>query len=209
MKLARILTVVCAMHSIAATAAVTITIEQSGNDLVATASGSLDISGATSCGAAGPIPAIFEFLAADNYAYIVGAVPSAGADVCLGLTFGTAQPLHSAAFSFFPSSGSGGMVGVENGGTGLNLFVPSGYVSGSPISATSTWAGQTLASMGLTPGTYVFDYSADNVTYVVIDSNTAPAQVPVMPVWMVAVLSLLLGMGAHSALRRRLKSSAR
>jgi len=58
---------------------------------------------------------------------------------------------------FRPFGNTGGRVGVDQGAS-TSLYVPSGYASGAPISSSSTWNGQTLAGLGLTPGTYVFDY---------------------------------------------------
>jgi hypothetical protein len=38
------------------------------------------------------------------------------------------------------------------------LFVPTGYVSGTALSATDTYSGQTFVSLGLTPGTYTWTW---------------------------------------------------
>ena len=38
------------------------------------------------------------------------------------------------------------------------LFVPSGYLSGNPLSGTSTYNNATFASLGVTPGTYVWSW---------------------------------------------------
>jgi hypothetical protein len=40
------------------------------------------------------------------------------------------------------------------------LNLPNGYVSGSPLSATSTYTSQTFASLGLTPGTYTWTWGS-------------------------------------------------
>lgn len=56
------------------------------------------------------------------------------------------------------TSGSGDFFGL----TSFNhrLFLPSGYISNTPLAATSTYAGQTFASLGLTLGTYVYSWGA-------------------------------------------------
>jgi hypothetical protein len=66
--------------------------------------------------------------------------------------------------------GSGPMVGVVGAGW---LFVPEGYVSGTPLAASSaTFFGDTLASLGLRQGTYVYNWgsggSADSLTVEIV-----------------------------------------
>ena len=57
------------------------------------------------------------------------------------------------------------------------LFVPSGYLSGNPLSGTSTYNNATFASLGVTPGTYVWTWGAgganQNFTLII-----GPAGVP-------------------------------
>jgi hypothetical protein len=38
------------------------------------------------------------------------------------------------------------------------LIVPAGYISGNPLSDSATYDGATLASLGLTPGTYTWTW---------------------------------------------------
>jgi hypothetical protein len=72
------------------------------------------------------------------------------------------------------SSGSGDYVEINDlgGPTNIQLNVPHGYVSGTPLSDTSTWLGQTFASLGVTPGTYTWTWgsgvTADSYTLEVI-----------------------------------------
>jgi hypothetical protein len=67
----------------------------------------------------------------------------------------------SGAFAF-ATSGTGDRFGVSFvGGVGVSffvLFVPHGYVSGSQLEGTSTFANQTFASLGMTPGTHVWSW---------------------------------------------------
>jgi hypothetical protein len=53
------------------------------------------------------------------------------------------------------NSGSGDLVGAL---FGYYIIVPNGYVSNSPLSDTATYDNATLASLGLTPGTYVWTW---------------------------------------------------
>jgi hypothetical protein len=52
------------------------------------------------------------------------------------------------------TSGSGDLVGMV--GFFGYFFVPKGYISGNPLSDTATYSGQSFASLGVTPGTYVW-----------------------------------------------------
>jgi hypothetical protein len=69
-----------------------------------------------------------------------------------------------------PTTSSGDYIGL----TAFNdrLFVPGGYVSGSPLSNISTWQNATFASLGLTPGSYIYTWgsgpSADSLTVNVV-----------------------------------------
>lgn len=65
---------------------------------------------------------------------------------------------------FFPDSGAGDRFGVSSN----TLIVPSGYISGAPLSASNTFLGHSFASLGLVPGTYVWTWGsgvhADSLT---------------------------------------------
>ena len=95
--------------------------------------------------------------------------------------------------STIASSGTGDRFGVLSP---FRLVVPDGYVSGAPLSATSVYAGATLASLGITPGTYVWTWgtgaNADSFTL-----QVGPASVP-------EPISLtLLGVGLAGVAMRR------
>jgi hypothetical protein len=58
------------------------------------------------------------------------------------------------------SSGTGNFFGVTFAVSNNQLFVPSGYTSGSFISGTTTFNSTTLATLGATPGTYTWSWGA-------------------------------------------------
>jgi len=97
----------------------------------------------------------------------------------------------------FASSYSGNAVGIA--GHDGELFVPQGYVSGAALSGTSTYAGATLLSLGVNPGTYTWTWG----TGVHADSFTINAGVGVPDAGStVSLLGFaLLGL---AALRRKL-----
>ena len=74
-----------------------------------------------------------------------------------------------------PSSSSGSLFGVvQTAGTGgpREVLVPQGYVSGTVISGSMTYNSQTIAGMGLTPGTYTWAWgSGGNASSLVMTIN--------------------------------------
>ena len=78
-----------------------------------------------------------------------------------------------------PDSGSGDIVGIL--GVDGTLLVPGSYVSGNPLSDTSTYLNQTLADNGVTPGTYVWTWGTgegQNFT-LVIGAGPGPVPTPI------------------------------
>ena len=138
------------------------TINQVGTDVVVTGSGTIDLTG-------------LSFFAN-------GSAPSAMIIPIQGLLALNHGPVQfyaniSGPFSFgmggttLASSSSGDAVGLE--GLGSNrLFVPSGYLSGNPLSDTSTYNNETFASLGITPGTYTWTWGtgihADSFTLQIV-----------------------------------------
>jgi hypothetical protein len=74
----------------------------------------------------------------------------------------------------FASSGSGDEFGII---ANYGIYVPAGYVSGNPISATSTWDSKTIAGLGLAPGSYTWTWgsgaNADSATLNVVPEPTS------------------------------------
>jgi hypothetical protein len=161
----------CQSISSRAAAGVVINIQESGGNVVATGSGTLDLSALTQetpaespgfiipAAAAvlvGPIEIVYE------YAIVTGprnwGPPGIGANA---------------------SAATGEQFGV--GGNNAIIAVPAGYVSGTPLSGTATWEGQTFASLGVNPGTYNYTWgtgtSADFLTVIVGQSVPEPTSI--------------------------------
>lgn len=96
--------------------------------------------------------------------------------------------------------GSGGFTAASSGGGDKIVFqagtldVPAGYVSGTHLSDTSTYAGATFASLGVTPGTYVWTWGsgrdADSFTLNITDHVVAtpePASLALLTAGLIAL----------------------
>jgi hypothetical protein len=132
-----------------ADASVVIDVTQVGADVVAAGSGAFDLTDLTmgsglSMGSGLAAPALGVLLL--------------GTDALFDAYFQTSGPS-----SFGSGSGTFGSSALGDGfGLGIfhSLFVPQGYVSGTELSGSTTFDGQTIASLGFDPGTYVYTWGA-------------------------------------------------
>jgi hypothetical protein len=171
----------------AANATVTVNVTQSGSDVVATASGTLDLAGLLSVGSGSNVPGIDPQLA------YIGLGTSGSVDMYEGLS----GPSQFGSGGFTGASTSAGDSFAPFSGNSLQVWVPNGYVSGSLISSTVTFLGTSFASLGLTPGQY--NYSSQNDS-VIINVGQAASAVPEPSTWAM----MLIGFGVTGlALRRR------
>jgi hypothetical protein len=85
------------------------------------------------------------------------------------------------------------MAGILN-----QLFVPSGYVSGSALSDSSTYDTATFASLGLTPGSYVWSWGigADADTFTIDVGSPIPE-----PASLALLATGLIGLGLNRGKR--------
>ena len=143
-----------ALAPAAAHAQVTITIFQSGSDVDAQATGKLNLTGLTASGFGG----VGDFAWGSHAGVLLG---NNGAffDVYSGFTGPAA---FGSGAEILASSGSSDRFGID--GIQNILAVPAGYTSGAPISGSAVFTGQTLSSLGLTPGTYSYKLPNDTVT---------------------------------------------
>lgn len=193
MKLFKAAVVACALiaGASAADAAIVVNVTQSGNDVKVDMSGSLDLTGLTFAGA-----------------YSLGTGISASNGYVSGGSGGTVQGFSG--FSSPATFGTGAYVGASTSSGdnfALNarsfgspiVFLPFEYFPGTELSATQTFRGQTIASLGLTAGSYVFQSAADTVT---VNIGPVAAAVPEPATWAL----MILGMGAIGfTMRRRSK----
>jgi len=153
-----------------------VTIVESGGNVVMSASGSLNINGLTLVNpSAGPFGG--------------GGIGIASAEFLMVRTSGLNGAQYS-GFTTTPSnfgtgggsastSSSGNTFGVLETVPGTkSLIVPTGYTTGTVISSTQTFSGATFSSLGLTPGTYTYTWgsgaNADSINVVIGGAGVTP-----------------------------------
>jgi hypothetical protein len=152
-----------------ATGDFTVTVSQVGPDVVWSGSGSFNTTSLISNGTQ-PLTAGFQ---ASEAIWAIGdpTPPGPTLDIYSGVTtfptsFGAGGPIGT-------PSGFGDNFGILPNGTNRNLLVPTGYTSGSFISGSTTYAGATIAGMGLTPGVYTWSWgTGGNVSTLVMTINS-------------------------------------
>lgn len=169
MKRSAIMSMAALFYSAFLSAAVTIDIEESGGNVVATASGTLDTSALTLLAAEAPF---YGFVAGSAWNASFDSVILVGSGNRDTYDIGAQSITFSTGAGYTATSNTGGIVAIGSRSTGNNtLNVPQGYVSGSPLSSTSTWSGQTIAGMGLIPGSFTFSWAGDSLTINVLSGS--------------------------------------
>lgn len=181
-------------------AALTFTLTENSGGAVLTASGSVDTTG---------LIVGLPFSCASG----LGGVNAAGVGLCVGADLGAAYTGSAGPMSGPISIGSGGdTFGTSTSGDSVFLVrptgqiaLPLGYVSGSPLSGTTTFAGATLASLGVTPGTYTWTLQAagGRTETVVLIAGAPATSVPTLGEYALMALAGLLVLGTLPMLRGR------
>jgi hypothetical protein len=141
-------------------------IYQSGSNVMASYSGTLDTTDLTTPGAAGG----GSYIVASNASQIFSSSTSY-------LYTGISGPSSwGTGGSFTASSSTGSNFGIAFGD---ELEAPQFYTSGTAISGSEVFDSETLAAMGLTTGTYTYTWgNGQDADSVVVEIGTAPPAVP-------------------------------
>jgi hypothetical protein len=150
------------LHALPSTAAVVINVQQSGNDVVATASGTFNMAALAFVGGAGNGGLIAGTLwgTGDSSLLTVG-MPDASVSLWVGNITGPFP--FCTGDTFMGTSGSGDALGIAHlvtGSSPLGIYTPDGYTSGSPLQGTTTWGNSTISSLDLIPGSYQYTWGA-------------------------------------------------
>ena len=149
------------LFSIQPAQAYSLTLQQIGSNVVANGTGAINLTGlifqGTSSVAAGVNApsgdSVVPQMNASFGAILTGQV--LGGPVT-GYTGFTGPTSFGPGGLFFATTGSGDLVGISSGARAL--YVPLGYVSGATLSSSAIWNNATFASLGVTPGSYMWTW---------------------------------------------------
>jgi hypothetical protein len=148
-----------------------VTLEQVGSNVVATGSGEIDVTGLTF--------ATVSSAEAATIAPSIGFIDTGpSAAIVEGYTGFTGPASFGSGGQTLASSSSGD--NVEIFVAEALLYVPLGYVSGNALSDTATYDLATFASLGLTPGIYIWTWGtgADQSFTLDVAATPLPAALP-------------------------------
>jgi len=182
--------VTASLLSVQPAQAYTVTLKQMGSNVVATGTGAISLTGLTFDIIVSPATGLNASSGTINMGQSNLNVP--------GYTGFTGPTNFGSGSSFFPNTTSGDFVGI-NVSFG-NIFVPAGYVSNTALSNSMTFNNETLAGLGVTPGTYEWMWGAglpnQNFTLIIGGAGVPDGG---------TTISLLgLGLLSLAALRRKL-----
>ena len=155
-----------------------ITFLQVGSDVVATGSGTINTTALTQQADTG---SVFPYIDPASGSWLLGASGAAGIPNLAGWSGIRSFSAFGTGHITQPSFLNGGYVASgndlgETNGTVLNL--PTGYISGSSLSNSSTWLNTTIAGLGITPGTYNWTWGSGATADFLRLTTTASAATP-------------------------------
>jgi len=152
---------------------------QVGSDVVFSGAGTLDVGPLVLGGSFTPTAAFnTNALGGGGFSLVLG---GGNADFyeLLGASLSTSTPTpYPPDLTRTPTSSVGDIVGVGFSISGPLLLVPKDYVSGTVLTASMTFANETLASLGLLPGTYEWSWDligAEPIDNLVLNVVAVPA----------------------------------
>ena len=173
----------------------TVTLQQVGPDVVATGGGAIDLTGLSFDFACPACEAVINPSVGDIRTGATGPIDAFTGSIIGPSSFG------SGSFTF-ANSGAGDQVGAGPGPSGLVVEVPQSYVPNSLLADTAIYNGATFASLGVTPGTYLWTWGGGANQNFTLQIGTAavPDSVSTFGLLLVS-LAALIGVSRFRSLR--------
>ncbi len=168
------------------------TFAQVGPNVTVTGMGTIDTAGLNNFGSeAPPLPAQVS-----PDVGIVAAGPLLLTDMVTTFSGLTGPANFGPGSATVADSSSGNDVVVA--GFAPEILLPSGYVSGDPLSDSATFNNTTISGLGLTPGTYIYTLPNDTLEVIVPSASVAAVPEPST----LSILAVGLGLAGWSRRRR-------
>ena len=181
----------CALNGVA-NGAVMLIVQPVGPNVVATFSGTVDLTGLSNVLGGGTVStsSFSGFLPAEASVGIGG---SAEFEPWGGGSNSGPSSTGGGTVRLPPDTSTGQFFGLGGPPVDHHVWVPAGYTSGDPIAGSSTWENATIQTLGLVNGTYDYSWGNDSAVLVVVPE---PSSV------------LLIGMGTLAVCSRRRRRRA-
>jgi hypothetical protein len=185
-------------------AAFVVTFTEEGASILAEGSGSIDLNGLTRS----PVLSTAAPQAEGGLG-IEFSGPAPGDNTMTGY-YGAVGPatFGPATGGGLADAGEGDVVGIVTSGNSsfVVIYLDPSYQSGAQLTTFSTFEGQTFASLGLTPGTYVYRWPSDSYTVQIGSLGSSlpggATPVPEASTWIMMLMGFG-GLGAGAVLRQR------
>ena len=90
------------------------------------------------------------------------------------------------------TSGTGQNFGLNGSNSGGNIYVPEGYITNSALNGSTTFANKTLASLGLTLGTYTYFKTSDGTLAATVTVVPEPGTLALLSTSLLPLGTLLM-----------------
>jgi len=155
------------MHSSLLHAAMIIDVSESDGDVIASANGSINTAALTKVEGSSLLGGFTYGSGYDSEYDGVLVLDASGffSPAMDPYIIDTTIAFNTGASFFEATTNSGSTIGIFSSNVAGNdrLIVPGNYVSNTPITVSSTWAGTTITDLGLIPGTYVVTWGSDRL----------------------------------------------
>ncbi len=151
-------------------AGVVININQVGSDVVMTGSGTINLTDLTYSYSGGNSAGIYPSISSLEMGPTSGGIVDVYTSITGPTSLGPGGPASA-------TSGAGSLFGIYESSSYLE--VPQGYTSGGQLSSTDTYSGATFSSLGLTPGTYTWNWGTGaNADFLTVNIGVASVPEP-------------------------------
>ncbi len=181
-------------------AAIVINAVESGGDVVATLSGSINSLVGATLNQTGASAFNYNFARASDSLFSITDQSNGSTSIYNNYDIPTSPTNYGSGGNAFATSSTASTSMIFRR-SAPQIWIVQDYVLGTPVTGAMTWDGTSFTTLGWTEGTYVWDWGSDSVTLNIGGSGPGPAPVPEPGTW--AAAALLAGGATFLRWRRR------